>query len=65
MYGKGQFLIIDPNTGEVLSQKVYKSRGLAKRVLDKYKDNHYYDHYRIIEIPSALLLELYENQGTP
>lgn len=63
-YLKGQFLIIDSNTGELMSSKVYQSRGLAKRVLDKYKNNRYYDHYRIIEIPSALLLELYENQVT-
>lgn len=59
---RGQFLIIEPDTGEVFSNKVYKSRGLAQRVLNKFKDNPHYQKYRIIEIPSSLLMELYENQ---
>lgn len=58
----GQFLIIEPDTGEVFSNKVYKSRGLAQRVLNKFNGNPHYEKYRIIEIPSSLLMELYENQ---
>jgi len=61
---RGQFLIIEPESGEVFSSKVYKSRGLAQRVLNKYANNPHYDKFRIVEISPDVLRELYENQSS-
>lgn len=62
---KGNFLIIDSIDGRLLSSKVYKSKGLAKRALNQYTNGHHYENYRVIEIPQPFLLELYENQHPP